>query len=113
MYNDVDEKYMSLLQIRALKTNFKYVDNVTFNESIECDDIRIYFKKNFKNHGFFIGFVAEIISRKKLNRTVLYYGGGVEDLSLKAIQTLSCYYPLSPDYPIREDFSDILSLKYL
>ena len=71
------------------------------------------FQEKLQNSWFLYRFVAEIISRKKLNRTVLYYGGEVEDLSLKAIQTLSCYYPLSPDYPIRKDFSDILSLKYL
>ena len=74
---------------------------------------KVLFQEKLQNSWFLYRFVAEIISRKKLNRRVLYYGGEVEDLSLKAIQTLSYSYPLSPDYPIRKDFSDILSLKYL
>ena len=82
VYNDGDEENLSLLQIRALKKNSKYIDNITFNESIECDDVGFHFRKKFKNHGFFIGSVSEILHRKNKNRRVLYCDGEEEDLSL-------------------------------
>ena len=63
---------------------------------------RISFQEKFKNHGFFIGSVSEILARKKLNRRVIYCDGESEDLSLKSIQTLSRLYPLPPPYPIQE-----------
>ena len=69
------------------KKNFKYVENITFNESISCGDIGFHFRKKFKNHGFFIGSVSEILPRKKLNTRVFYYDGESKDLSLKSIQT--------------------------
>ena len=48
VYNDGDEENISLLKIRALKINSKYVDNVTFNESIECSDVGFHFRKKSK-----------------------------------------------------------------
>ena len=65
VYNDGDEEKLSLLQIRALKKNFKHVENITFNDSISCGEVGFHFRKKFKNHGFFIGCVSEILQRNK------------------------------------------------
>ena len=110
VYNDGVEENISLLQIYALKKS-KYVENTTFNESTQCGNIGFHFRKTFKNHGFFIGFISEILSKKKLNRRVVYCDGEVENLILKSIQTLSRLYSLLPSYPIREDFPEILIVK--
>ena len=103
VYNEGDEENISLLQIRTLKKSSTNIDNITSNESIECGDVEFNFRKKFKNHGFFIGPVSEILHRKGKNRRVLYCDGEEEDLSLKSIQTLLRLYPLPPPYLIRED----------
>ena len=87
----------------VLKKNSKYVDNVTFNESIECSDVEFHFRKKIKNHGFLIGSISEFFLRKKINRRVLYCNGEEEYLSLKSIQMLSRLYSLPPPYPFCED----------
>ena len=103
VYNDGDEENISLLQIRKLKKSSTNIDNITFNESIECGDVEFNFRNKFKNHGFFISSVSDILPRKGKNRRVLYCDGEEEDLSLKSIQTLLRLYPLPPPYLIRED----------
>ena len=71
VYNDGYEEHLTILQIRALKKYFTNIDNITFNKSFEFGDVGFYLRKQFKNHGFFIGSVFEILPRKNKNRRVL------------------------------------------